>query len=210
MKFAQQKLQDRFTSTLQDFQGVQRLAAEKSRLYVLAAKRETQLEGYHDEEEEVGEEAAEVPLVQEQAALADQGEVEFRDRLIVQREEEIRGIEQGIKEVNDIFKELGTTVEEQEQGLDAIRRDVESFAANHRAAERELASAVRYGPGKRAGCLVLSVVLVVVVVVLAVSLCCCCWLRSDTDFEKDLFGVVLSTYIRADVASPKTAGRFLG
>ncbi|KAF8250649.1 DUF689-domain-containing protein [Wilcoxina mikolae CBS 423.85] len=169
MKFAQQKLQDRFTSTLQDFQGVQRLAAERSRLYVLAAKREMQLDEEEEEEEE-REEAAEVPLVQEQAALADQGEVEFRDSLIIQREEEIRGIEQGINEVNDIFKELGTIVEDQEEGLDAIRGDMESFAADHRAAERELASAVRYGPGKRAGCLVLFVALVVVIVVLAVFL----------------------------------------
>lgn len=133
IKLAQQKLMDRFISTLQDFQGVQRLGAEKVRMY-------GRPERYRDEEEAV-------------PALA-QAEGESRER-----EEEIRGIEEGIEEVNDIFKEFGVDVQEQNEELDAIRGD----------AEWELEREARYRARKRAGCFLLFVALVVVIVVGAVS-----------------------------------------
>jgi hypothetical protein len=40
-------------------------------------------------------------------------EVEFQETLIAEREAEIREIETGIHELNDIFRDLGTIVEQQ-------------------------------------------------------------------------------------------------
>lgn len=112
---------------------MQRLGAEKVRMY-------GRPERYRDEEEAV-------------PALA-QAEGESRERV-----EEIRGIEEGIEEVNDIFKEFGVDVREQNEELDAIRGD----------AEWELEREARYRARKRAGCFLLFVALVVVIVVGAVS-----------------------------------------
>ena len=40
-------------------------------------------------------------------------ELEFQETLIAEREAEIREIETGIHELNDIFRDLGTIVEQQ-------------------------------------------------------------------------------------------------
>jgi t-SNARE complex subunit (syntaxin) len=40
-------------------------------------------------------------------------ELEYNESMIVQREEEIREIEHGITELNEIFRDLGTMVNEQ-------------------------------------------------------------------------------------------------
>jgi syntaxin 7 len=44
-------------------------------------------------------------------------EIEFNETLISEREGEIRGIEQGITELNEIFRDLGMLVNEQESGV---------------------------------------------------------------------------------------------
>lgn len=44
-------------------------------------------------------------------------EIEYNEVLISEREEEIQGIEQGITELNEIFRDLGMLVNEQESGI---------------------------------------------------------------------------------------------
>ena len=172
MKYTQEKLQNQLTSALADFQAAQRLSAEKTRQYVAATRRQVHGEdpdGYTDEASGV-----QVPLVQQQAqqaALADQGEVEFQESLIVQREEEIRDIERGITELNDIFRDLGTMVSAQGESLDVIEANVSNVAQDHKAADTELRSAARYQKGarNRACCLLLILSVVLAVILLAVS-----------------------------------------
>ncbi|KAI5778254.1 t-SNARE [Geopyxis carbonaria] len=181
MKYAQDKLQNQLASALTDFQGAQRLSAEKTRQYVSAARKaqhEMHDEGRVPDEldaepyEGDGVRQMQVPLVQQQAALAEQGEVDFQESLIVAREEEIRGIEQGITEINDIFKDLGTLVSQQGDQLDMIDGHVSRAAQDHKAADQELRSASRYQKGarNRACCLLLILAVVLAVVLLAVSL----------------------------------------
>jgi t-SNARE complex subunit (syntaxin) len=185
MKYTQDKLQAQLASTLADFQAAQRLCAEKTRLYVSAARRvqreqhQRGVEGYTDDDGDGGEgEQVQVPLVQQQqqqqqqqAALADQGEVEFQEGLIVEREEEIRGIERGITELNDIFRDLGMMVTEQGEQLDVIDANVSSVVRDQKDAEMELRSAARYqrGARNRACCLLLILAVVMTVVLLAVG-----------------------------------------
>ena len=44
-------------------------------------------------------------------------EIEYNEVLITEREGEIQGIEQGITELNEIFRDLGMLVNEQESGI---------------------------------------------------------------------------------------------
>ena len=44
-------------------------------------------------------------------------EIEYNESLIAEREGEIREIEQGINELNEIFRDLGTLVTEQQSML---------------------------------------------------------------------------------------------
>lgn len=44
-------------------------------------------------------------------------EIEYNETLISEREGEIQGIEQGITELNEIFRDLGMLVNEQESGI---------------------------------------------------------------------------------------------
>lgn len=74
------------------------------------------------------EEEDEVQLEQQQLLQADSAqrriqiealdnEIEYNETLISEREGEIQGIEQGITELNEIFRDLGMLVNEQESGI---------------------------------------------------------------------------------------------
>lgn len=44
-------------------------------------------------------------------------EIEYNEVLITEREGEIQGIEQGISELNEVFRDLGMLVNEQDSGI---------------------------------------------------------------------------------------------
>jgi syntaxin 7 len=44
-------------------------------------------------------------------------EIEYNELLITEREGEIQNIEQGITELNEIFRDMGMLVNEQESGI---------------------------------------------------------------------------------------------
>ncbi|KAG0136538.1 t-SNARE [Tuber indicum] len=179
-RFVQQKLSREMSSTLADFQAIQRLSAEKTRDYVTAARQAQHLT--HDEgvptddlaysSKSGGQQQVQVPLVQQQFALAEQSEVEFQESLIVEREEEIRGIEQGITELNEIFRDLGTMVSQQGEMIDDIEVYVGNTATSTKAADQELTQAARYQKGARnkACCLLLILSIILTVVLLAIFL----------------------------------------
>ena len=172
MKYTQNKLRHQLETSLADFQAVQRLSAEKNRQYVAAARQQVRHEDperYRDEPET----NEEVPLVQQQqqqAALTDQAEVEFFQGLIVSREEEIRDIERGVVEVNDLMKDLGAMVHEQGAGIELLSDNVSSAMDSYRGADAELRTADRSQQlaRRRGFCLTMIMVVVVLVIVLAV------------------------------------------
>ncbi|KAI5819352.1 syntaxin [Pyronema omphalodes] len=172
MKFTQGKLETQLTAALADFQKVQRLSVEKTRQYVAATKRMIHEEdpGRYMDEPSSAEGQEQVPLVQQQtqqAALANQDEVEFQETLIIQREEEIRDIERGIMELNDIFRDLGTMVTAQGESLDVIENNIMEVRQEHRAADQELRQAAKYQRNARNRmCMLLLILGVVLTVVL--------------------------------------------
>lgn len=108
-KYEQQKLTGDFQKAAMDFQNAQRLALEKQKDYVKDAK--AAIEEEHAEEGEPPKHQQEQQ--QQRLHLLDNSEIEFNEQLIEEREHEIQGIEQGITELNEIFKDLATIVTEQ-------------------------------------------------------------------------------------------------
>lgn len=174
-RFTQQKLSREFASSLADFQGLQRLSAEKQRAYVEAAKT-----ALHEEDEtedglrrvSADDEALLQEQMEQQQQLVDQGDVDFNDTLIQEREEEIRGIETGITELNEIFQDLGTMVTEQGALVDNIESNISNVHDRTRGAATELTKAARYQRNSRNKmfCLLIILAVILTIVLLAVFL----------------------------------------
>ncbi|KAK4644922.1 SNAP receptor [Podospora bellae-mahoneyi] len=175
-KYHQQKLSRDFTTSLTEFQSLQRTALEKqkasvsvlqSALPATSPSHQPQvLSSSHGSQQQL--------LLQEQelARLAPQDEVDFQEALILEREEEIRNIEQGVGDLNVLFQQVAQIVNEQGETLDTIVNNVENVRDDTRGADRELRSAARYQKNARskACCLLLILVVILTVVLLAVFL----------------------------------------
>lgn len=169
-KYTQQKLAREFANNLSEFQGVQRQALEKQRTSASAAR--TALEEQATSPGAEGSNLIGQQQSQEQLRLASQDEVDFQDSLIVERETEIRNIEQGVTELNELFRDVAHIVSEQGQQLDIISDNVENTRTDTRGADLELRSAARYQKNARskACCLLLILAVIFTVVVLAATL----------------------------------------
>lgn len=111
-------------------------------------------------------------LLEEQPRLANQTEVDFQEALIIEREAEIRNIEQSVGELNELFRDVAHIVHEQGGQLDIISENVERVTTDTRGANVELRSASRYQKNARnkACCLLLILAVILVIIVLAVTL----------------------------------------
>lgn len=164
-KYTQQKLTREFQATGREFQNVQRQALEKQRASATAAR--TAL----DENNGEGEDSQQLGQLQsqEQLRLASQDEVDFQDSLIVEREAEIRNIEQGVSELNELFRDVAHIVSEQGEQLDSIAQNVDNTRTDTHGADLELRSAARYQKNARTKmcCLLLILAVILTIVLLA-------------------------------------------
>ncbi|KAK5051215.1 SNAP receptor, partial [Cryomyces antarcticus] len=127
-KFTQSKLNREFQASLTEFQALQRAALTKQRASATAARTAldsqqsptspTQSHGTQAQQQQQQQE-------QEQLRLASQDEVDFQESLIVERESEIRNIEQSVGELNELFKDVAHMVHEQGEQLDIIADNVQ-------------------------------------------------------------------------------------
>ncbi|RAL05803.1 SNAP receptor PEP12 [Aspergillus ibericus CBS 121593] len=170
-KWTQQKLSSEFKATLEEFQTVQRRALEKQRASAVAARTaveegESTAEGGHHELQQQEQ------LLEEQPRLANQDEVDFQESLIIEREAEIRNIEQSVGELNELFRDVAHIVHEQGGQLDIISENVERVGDDTRGANVELRSASRYQKNARnkACCLLVILAVILLIIVLAATL----------------------------------------
>ncbi|KAJ3219294.1 Syntaxin-7 [Dinochytrium kinnereticum] len=171
-KIAHQKLQKDFEDVLKRFQSVSRLAAEKSREFVDKVKNQgSQRASFDDDSSETA------PLMglgsssqQLQQIRVLDNEIDYNEALIHEREEDLRNIEKSIVEVNEIFRDLGTIVNEQQFMLDSIESNVGEVAINMENAHGELRTAARYQKmsGNKICCLFVIVAVIAVVILLIV------------------------------------------
>ncbi|KAJ5655446.1 hypothetical protein N7507_007396 [Penicillium longicatenatum] len=168
-KWTQQKLSSEFKANLDEFQTVQRRALEKQRASAVAART-----AIDDGEQPSGD--ADVQLQEqqllEQPRLANQGEVDFQETLIIEREEEIRNIEQSVGELNELFRDVAHIVGEQGGQLDIISENVQNVTQDTRGANVELRGASRYQKNARnkACCLFFILAVILLIIVLAIVL----------------------------------------
>uniref|UniRef100_A0A0K3CGS8 FGENESH: predicted gene_9.106 protein n=1 Tax=Rhodotorula toruloides TaxID=5286 RepID=A0A0K3CGS8_RHOTO len=155
----QQKVAADFQRALETFQSVSRRSAERQRLFVERAKASV----------DAAEDRGASQETQQQISDAD---ADFQEQLIQEREGEIAQIEQGITELNQIFKDLGQIVGEQQSMIDNIETNVISVARDTRGASDQLTQAHAYQrkAGRRMFCLLLVFLLVLTTVLLAVLL----------------------------------------
>lgn len=109
---------------------------------------------------------------QELSQLAAQGEVDFQEALIIEREEEIRNIEQGVGDLNVLFRQVAQIVSEQGESLDSIADNVHNIRDDTRQADVENRQAARYQKAARnkSCCLLLILAVILTIVILAIVL----------------------------------------
>ncbi|CCF57590.1 hypothetical protein KAFR_0C05990 [Kazachstania africana CBS 2517] len=83
----------------------------------------------------------------------------YQQNLIRQRDEEILNIEQGITELNEIFKDLSTVVQQQGLMVDNIEANIYSTLDNTQLASSELNKAMRYQRRSGKWCLYMLIAL---------------------------------------------------
>ncbi|KAJ3391374.1 hypothetical protein HDU84_006119 [Entophlyctis sp. JEL0112] len=141
-KMAQQKLQKDFESVLSRFQNVSKMAAKKSREYVQKARNYQQQKNSGDDGNDDADENAPLLNIQQQEQIARDHvidlEVEYNENLIQEREQDLQNIERSIVEVNEIFRDLGTIVGEQQFVIDHIDGNLGSVAVHMEGATGEL------------------------------------------------------------------------
>ncbi|KAI4105320.1 MAG: hypothetical protein L6R37_002770 [Teloschistes peruensis] len=173
-KYTQQKLSREFQASGTEFQSLQRTALEKQRASASAARTAvdsgdpTSATPYSDND---GQQQSQLQE-QEQLRLASQDEVDFQESLIVERESEIRNIEQSVGELNELFRDVAHIVREQGDQLNTIDANVENVRGDTRQADVELRSASRYQKASRnkACCLLLILAVVLLIIILAAVL----------------------------------------
>lgn len=163
----QQKLSREFGASLSEFQSLQRQALEKQKASVTAAR--TAIDPASSDSHATPSSPQQLQE-QELARLAPQEEVDFQEALIIEREEEIRNIEQGVGDLNVLFQQVAQIVSEQGEVLDTIADNVENVRDDTRGADRELRSAARYQKNARskACCLLLVLAVIFTIVLLAI------------------------------------------
>lgn len=154
---------------MDEFQTVQRRALEKQRASAVAARTAIE-DGEQAPEDAEGQ--LQQQQLEEQSRLANQGEVDFQETLIIEREAEIRNIEQSVGELNELFRDVAHIVHEQGGQLDIISDNVQNVGQDTRGASTELRSAHRYQKNARnkACCLLVILAVILAIIILAVVL----------------------------------------
>eukprot|EP00794_Sanderia_malayensis_P004699 gene4699-5314_t len=165
-KIQQDKLKDNFSNVLNNFQKIQRLAAEKERASVQRARTASMERQQHHHEPQEQDQF----YRQQQSApqMQMQTEAELSLDMIKEREDAIRKLESDILDVNDIFKDLALMVHEQGEMIESIEANVESASANVEHANVQLEKARGYQKASRKKLCCLLVVLLIVAAIIGI------------------------------------------
>jgi t-SNARE complex subunit (syntaxin) len=106
---------------------------------------------------------------QEQLRLASQDEVDFQESLIIERESEIRNIEQSVGELNELFRDVAHMVHEQGVQLDSIEENVTVTRDSAQGAHVNLKQASNYQKSARSKACILLLILAIVLVIIVLA-----------------------------------------
>lgn len=156
------RLQDEFTKALDNFQRVQREAAEREREGLQAAKQSGgqqwgQLPGPGEAEQGLGGGQSRTQVMIEE---------EERIGQLQQREQSMRQLESDIVDVNTIFKDLATMVHEQGDIVDSIENNIETTTVQVTTGAEQLRQAADYQSKARKKKIILAVLGLVILAIL--------------------------------------------
>ncbi|QIW97359.1 hypothetical protein AMS68_002877 [Peltaster fructicola] len=164
--YTQGKLKQEFQASLTEFTALQKQASEKLKRSAVAARTALEVGGSaggssSDQQQQ--------QLLQEEPRLADQSEVDHQESMIIEREAEIRDIENSVRELNELFTDVAHMVHEQGETLDIIEGNVTQTRDDTRGASQQLKQASRHQKSARgkACCLLIILVIVLTVIILA-------------------------------------------
>lgn len=164
-KFQLERLRNDFEECVKRFTELQKKAAEKVRTSKSVRpppQPATLIDLMDDEEALIEKERREEQLLQQQEVI------EEDTALILEREERIRQLEGDILDVNEIFKELGTMVNQQGEQVDSIEANIETACSRVEGGVGQLKKAEMYQKRSRKKMCFLLLLLLVVIAVLAV------------------------------------------
>ncbi|KAF1820132.1 t-SNARE [Dissoconium aciculare CBS 342.82] len=172
-KYTSGKLGQEFRASLNEFQAIQKQALQKQKASASAARTALDSEAGPTADASGGGSGQQQQLLQQdQIRLADQSEVDFQESLIVERESEIRNIEQSVSELNELFRDVATMISDQGNMLDTIDVNVMNTRDDTRNADQQLRTASRHQKSARgkACCLLVILAIILAVVILAIVL----------------------------------------
>ncbi|KAF2872411.1 SNARE domain-containing protein [Massariosphaeria phaeospora] len=164
-RFTQSKLNREFKASLTEFQQLQQQAIQKEKASASAARAALQDQTSPTEERgQFGQQQE-----QEQLRLASQDDVDFQESLIIERESEIRNIEQSVGELNELFRDVAHMVHEQGGQLDIIEENVETTHDASQGAHTNLKQASNYQKSARSKACILLLILAIVLVIIVLA-----------------------------------------
>lgn len=155
-----------FKASLTEFQQLQRQAVEKQKASASAARSALEDQTSPTEERSGGFGQQQE---QEQLRLASQDEVDFQESLIIERESEIRNIEQSVGELNELFRDVAHMVHEQGVQLDSIEENVTVTRDSAQGAQINLKQASNYQKSARSKACILLLILAIVLVIIILA-----------------------------------------
>ncbi|CAL8297202.1 unnamed protein product [Lota lota] len=168
-KLQRDRLMNDFSAALNNFQAVQRRAADKEKESVARARAGSRLsaEDSAGDEQLVSfdnqEDWAQTSVQTEEAAITEE-DLE----LIKDRETNIRQLESDILDVNQIFKDLAVMIHDQGDMIDSIEANVESAEVHVERGGEQLQRAAYYQQKSRKKMCILALVMSVVLAILGV------------------------------------------
>uniref|UniRef100_A0A1A8KQ51 Syntaxin-12 n=1 Tax=Nothobranchius kuhntae TaxID=321403 RepID=A0A1A8KQ51_NOTKU len=165
-KIQRERLMNDFSAALNNFQAVQRHAAEKERESIARARAGSRLsaeDNFRDEklvsfdnQEDFGQ------LTQTEEVGVTEEDLE----LIKERETNIRQLESDIMDVNQIFKDLAVMIHDQGEMIDSIEANVENAEVHVERGAEQLQRAAMYQQKSRKKMCILAIVVSIVLLVL--------------------------------------------
>jgi len=166
-----ERLKADFKETVQRYNNLQKVAAQKAKSAVVLNSQQKQSKnlinwGEEDDKEELlkrQQQEEQYEQLQAQDALIDSDL-----SLLQEREERIRQLEGDILDINEIFRDLGALVHEQGEAIDTIEANVETAYSQVEQGNQQLEQAARYQRKSRKKLCILMLILVIIVAIIAV------------------------------------------
>ncbi|XP_013998609.1 syntaxin-12 [Salmo salar] len=168
-KIQKDRLMNEFSAALNNFQAIQRQAAQKEKESVARARAGSRLsaEDGVSEEQLVSFDNQE-DWAQTTTQTTEEAITEEDLELIKERETNIRQLESDILDVNQIFKDLAVMIHDQGEMIDSIEANVESAEVHVDRGTEQLQRAAYYQQKSRKKMCILAVVMSIVLTILGI------------------------------------------